>query len=111
MRTCTVCRHSQRNEVELQLLLMVPLRDIASRYGFSTSSLVRHRDKCVPENLSLVCQEKIKEGDLLVTQTLEKVIQSISKGLDATDRNGNPDNKTRLKAAELALRILLPPRQ
>jgi hypothetical protein len=111
MMTCKVCRHSERNQVDLLLMAGEPLRSIAERFNLSKSSLVRHKDKCVPEDLSLVCQEKVMEGHLLVTQTLEKVIQSISKGLDATDRNGNPDNKLRLKAAELALHILLPPRQ
>jgi hypothetical protein len=43
-RTCTVCRHEQRNAVEGALIQGVPLRDIAEQHALSTAALVRHRD-------------------------------------------------------------------
>ena len=50
-RTCTVCGHPKRAEIDHALIRPEPLRTIAANYGTSKSSLERHRDKCLPAHL------------------------------------------------------------
>jgi hypothetical protein len=42
MKTCTVCTHPQRAEIDKQLVGRVPLRKVVERYGTSTGALSRH---------------------------------------------------------------------
>ncbi len=44
-RTCTICRHSQRERIEQALLAGRGLRDVAARFGTSKTSLARHKEK------------------------------------------------------------------
>lgn len=43
-RTCTICRHRKREEIERALLKGEPLRAIAKRSGISPTALWRHKD-------------------------------------------------------------------
>ena len=43
MRTCSICSHPQRPEIDRALLASEPERAIASRYGVSRAALQRHR--------------------------------------------------------------------
>ncbi len=47
-RTCTVCRHKQRAEINQALVARRPFRDIAGQYAVSRSALVRHHDDHLP---------------------------------------------------------------
>jgi len=51
-RTCTVCSHSRRSEIDTALVRPDSLRAIAGRFGTSKSALERHRAKCISEQLS-----------------------------------------------------------
>lgn len=42
-RTCTVCGHTKRNEIDQALLAGEPLRNIAERVSLSVASLFRHK--------------------------------------------------------------------
>jgi hypothetical protein len=42
-RTCTTCNHAERESIERALLAGESYRNIAARFGTSTSALVRHR--------------------------------------------------------------------
>lgn len=42
-RTCTVCTHPKREEIDAALVAQVPIRDIAGRTGTAKSALDRHR--------------------------------------------------------------------
>lgn len=44
-RICTICAHASRDVVERALLAQEPYRNIAARFGTSTSALVRHRQE------------------------------------------------------------------
>ncbi len=50
-RTCTICGHERRFDIEAGLLEGVPLRHIASRYGTSTGALQRHKAEHLPARL------------------------------------------------------------
>ena len=43
MRTCSICSHQRRPEIDRALLASEPERAIASRYGVSRAALQRHR--------------------------------------------------------------------
>jgi hypothetical protein len=42
-RTCTVCRHARRHEIEADLQARLPYRAIAQRYSISKDAISRHR--------------------------------------------------------------------
>ena len=42
-RTCSICRHPQRHEIEDDLRARLPYRDVARRYGVSKDTASRHR--------------------------------------------------------------------
>lgn len=42
-RTCTVCRHPERHDIEADLRAGTPCRDIARRHNISKDALLRHR--------------------------------------------------------------------
>jgi hypothetical protein len=44
-RTCTVCKHSDREAIDRALLAKEGYRNIAERFGISTTALVRHRQE------------------------------------------------------------------
>ena len=50
-RTCTVCTHDERAEIDQALLDGHPLRDIAGRFRTSRSALLRHRKADIPATL------------------------------------------------------------
>jgi hypothetical protein len=51
-RTCTICNHPERDQIEEAILANEPLRRIVARYGTSTGSLQRHKSGCVPNTLA-----------------------------------------------------------
>jgi hypothetical protein len=42
-RTCTICRHAERHEIEADLQAGLPYRDVGRRRGISQHALWRHR--------------------------------------------------------------------
>ena len=42
-RTCTVCRHAKRHEIEADLQAGLPYRDVARRHSISKDAVSRHR--------------------------------------------------------------------
>jgi hypothetical protein len=57
-RTCTICSHPDRAEIDRALLDTDSLRDIAGRFDVSRSALDRHKADHLPEQLS-----KAQEAD------------------------------------------------
>ena len=43
MRPCSICTHSQVEEINQDLINGVPIRNVAKKYGVSKSSLHRHQ--------------------------------------------------------------------
>jgi hypothetical protein len=55
-RTCTVCPHPHRDEIDRRLLDGAPLRNIAKQFSLSCASLFRH-NKHISKTLSHARQE------------------------------------------------------
>jgi hypothetical protein len=52
MQKCTICIHSQREEIDEALLLSAtPLRTIADQFGISKTALLRHKTDHIPTDL------------------------------------------------------------
>jgi hypothetical protein len=49
-RTCTVCRHPDRNDIDAALRAGTPYRDIARRFQLSKDAISRHRGNHLPQN-------------------------------------------------------------
>jgi hypothetical protein len=47
-RTCSICSHADRLDVEAALRARTPLRTIGARWSVSKTALLRHRDAHVP---------------------------------------------------------------
>ncbi len=43
-RPCSVCRHPERRSIDLALIEAEPFRNLAKRYGLSSTALYRHRE-------------------------------------------------------------------
>src|SRR6266403_2811067 len=57
MRTCTVCRHPEREAINAALIAQEPFRRLASRTGTTTGSLRRHKAAHLPLTLSRAVRE------------------------------------------------------
>jgi len=51
-RTCTICRHKHRAEIEKAVVAGTPLRAIGIRWGASRPAIARHTATCVNDTIS-----------------------------------------------------------
>ncbi len=103
MKTCRVCLHPKRSEVDAALLAGEPYRTVSDRFGPSKTALLRHREH-VPAALAEARQaERVADADSL----LDKV-----RGLEADARRIGAaaekagDARTALAAVRELIRIV-----
>ena len=114
-RTCTLCRHPQRDQLDRALLAGDSYRHIASQYGTSTGALQRHKAEHLPETLVKAHEaQEVGRADSLLAQVFRqealfdeldqsaKVIQERAIGekdrrgaLEAISVRGNLSHKRR----------------
>lgn len=91
-RTCTVCGHAQRAEIDRELVAGAGCRDIAGRFGLSKSSVERHKGDHVPELLRKAEEaEQVANADDLLAKVkhLEADAKRIGKAAEgARDYRG-----------------------
>jgi DNA-binding transcriptional ArsR family regulator len=75
-RTCTVCSHPARENIDSSLVRRIPYRDISKRFDVSESALSRHLN----EHLSTYVQQALSE-------------YAASKGVKVLDKLGNTLNR------------------
>jgi hypothetical protein len=61
-RTCTICSHEERHQVNVALVHREPYRHIAARHGVSTGALQRHSREHLPA-LLVKAYEAIERDD------------------------------------------------
>jgi hypothetical protein len=64
-RTCTICRHPERPDIEADLRAGLPYRDVARRYGISKDAVSRHRANHVSLHATPALATATKIMDLL----------------------------------------------
>jgi hypothetical protein len=97
MMTCSVCRHSQRSEIDAELLAGGPLRPMADRYRLSKTSLIRHRTNCISVQLA-----KAKEiSEVATASSLVKELRELTKKTGAILARA-----VREKHADIALKAI-----
>ncbi len=67
-RTCTICTHERRADIDSALLAEEPLRDIARRYATSKDALARHREHLPKQLVKAQEQEDISQAIDVVKQ-------------------------------------------
>ncbi len=67
MRTCTICRHPERDAINAALISREPYRPLAARTGTTSSSLRRHKAGHLPVTLTKAVREAevVQAGSLL----------------------------------------------
>jgi len=82
-RTCTICRHEDRAEVERALVQREPYRHIATRYDVSTGALQRHAREHLPELLAKAheAEQAARADELLmdVRRLQEKTLLTLQR--------------------------------
>ncbi len=78
-RTCTICSHPERVEIDKCLVESVPFRIIASRFGTSSTSLQRHKIDHLPMHVARAKEAReIADADDLLSQIKALRNRSIS---------------------------------
>jgi hypothetical protein len=96
-RTCTVCRHNQREAIEQALLAGEPLRNIAKRYGTSATALHRHRHDHLPAALTRANERATEKAE---DQLLKFDIAHRGKRLATLDKDHRLLEQVREERAE-----------
>ena len=94
-RTCTICSHESRTDIDAALVAEEPYRHIATRYGTSTGALQRHREHLPSQLVKAREAEEITQADTLLEQVRSLQTRALSI-LDRADESG--DLKTALSA-------------
>lgn len=70
-RTCTICIHERRADIDAALLAGEPYRGIAKRYGASASAVLRHRDHIPVQLAKAKDAEEISQAHTLLERLIE----------------------------------------
>lgn len=103
-RTCTICSHPNRDEIDRALVDGVSFRTIAHQWGVSADALKRHKKDHLPAALAQAKQAaQVANGDDLLSR-IEALQQKTLSILSKAESQG--DNVTALKAIAEARRNL-----
>jgi hypothetical protein len=70
-RTCTICAHPKRGDIDAAMLAGTSLRDIAGQYGTSKSNLDRHRDHIPAALTKAKAAAEVAAADTLLAQVIK----------------------------------------
>lgn len=97
-RTCTVCDHDARPEIDRSLVEGEPFRHIAARFGTSTGALQRHKADHLPAALTKAQKvEEVADADALLSR-LRFLNRETAAILKEAREEGSKDNELALKA-------------
>ena len=99
-RTCTVCPHPHRDDIDRRLLDGAPLRNIAKQFSLSSASLFRH-NKHISKVLSNARQEaEILRADGLMEQLNHLWTEAARLTAEGRAEEGPPDGAGRGEGKE-----------
>ena len=90
-RTCTICRHGERPEIEALLVEgRVPLREMARTFSSSPSALARHKAHHLPGVLvDAVRNDETARGKSLLAYVRDLQMRATTL-LDGAEKSGDP---------------------
>ena len=100
-RTCTICMHSDRSEIDAALVAGEAFRNIAERTGTSATALVRHKGDHIPARLAKAEAAEATQADDLLGQLLALNRETMTILHEA---RGSGDNELALRAIARAER-------
>ncbi len=103
-RTCTICTHAQRAEIEAALVAGTPYRDIARRYGMSKDAVMRHASDHVAKQIAQAQEAREEAQALDVVRQLRAINAAAIAILAAARRTG--EHEIALKAIDRIQRQL-----
>lgn len=71
MRTCTICSHKKRKEIETALAAGESFRNMAERFKTSSTALFRHKNNCIKPIIEQVQAERKIETAVTVLGDLD----------------------------------------
>lgn len=89
-RTCTVCRHEDREAIDFALLSGQSLRDIARRHGVSKDAVQRHGQAHVSPALAVVRRDRATRGARTVLERVEELCERAEGILTAAEADAKP---------------------
>jgi len=85
MLECAVCHHPQRNDIDSALIGKRPrLHFIVDRFGLRKTSLIRHRNACLPKNPLEAKAASETQAASAVVREIQQIIKFTSKLLSRT---------------------------
>jgi hypothetical protein len=87
MKTCAVCSHPLRKEIDQLLVNQVPLRDIAAQNGTSSSALFRHSQHIPGALLAAKGVEKAADAESLLDQ-VRGLVRRANSIMDKAEKSG-----------------------
>ncbi len=103
-RTCSVCTHPRREEVDAELVSGTPLRNIAEQFRLKTTSLHRHKNSHLPADLAKAQEaEVVAAADSLLSR-LEHLTEEAHRLKGKAEKGG--DLRTALSAVRELVRMV-----
>ncbi len=86
-RTCTICRHPERTEIDAALVEHRPFRTIARQFDASKDALIRHHDNHLPAELVKAKDTaEVAHADAILAQVQELHVRAM-KVLDTVEED------------------------
>ena len=82
-RTCSICKHKSRTQIELMLINSESLRSISKRFSVSVAALSRHKENHLPEKLSKSKEaQEIEQADQIMVE-IDRCLKRINLLFDS----------------------------
>jgi len=83
-RTCTVCRHPQRDAIDAAIVAGTPYRRIAAQYRLAEASIRRHKAH-IAAHIANARQAKARRHATDYWAVVERVIEKLERTLESSD--------------------------
>jgi hypothetical protein len=89
LRTCTICSHPARDNIEAALIRRVPYRTIEDRFKVTHGPLSRHTNECLAEDVQRALSEYRAKNGVKVLSKLSAMIDRLDAFLDKAEGSNN----------------------
>jgi hypothetical protein len=103
-RTCTICSHDERHQINVALVQREPYRHIASRHNISTGALQRHSREHLPALLVKACEAIERDDAEDLAGEVIKVKEDVHRLKEKAEDEG--DIRAALLGCDKALKAL-----